>query len=157
MGGRITEEELQQWMNERDARRKGELKQKKEVSASSESLKAKASQPRSTMNKTEAQYAEYLELLRRTNKIKMWKFHAVKLYLAETCWYETDFMVVNNDDELEIHETKGFMRDDALVKFKVACAAYPFIFKMVKKIPAKQGGGWDIRDGNGGNVYKGKK
>jgi hypothetical protein len=35
--------------------------------------------------------------------------------------------------ELELHETKGFMRDDAAVKLKVAAGMYPMRFYLVEK------------------------
>jgi len=36
--------------------------------------------------------------------------------------------------ELECHEVKGFWRDDARVKIKVAASIYPFRFVAVRKV-----------------------
>jgi hypothetical protein len=42
---------------------------------------------------------------------------------------------------LEFHETKGFWRDDALVKIRAAAEQYPwFRFLAFRKLP--KGGGW---------------
>lgn len=78
------------------------------------------------MNKLEARYAGYLEALKRSGRIVFWKFHAFKLRLADKTWYETDFLVMLPDGRLEIHETKGFMRDDANVKIKTAAELFPW-------------------------------
>ncbi len=47
------------------------------------------------------------------------------------------------DGVLEMREVKGFMRDDAAVKLKVAAATYPFRFVLVRVRPKNRGGGWD--------------
>jgi hypothetical protein len=44
--------------------------------------------------------------------------------------------------ELECRETKGFFRDDAKIKLKVASALFPFRFVAIYAIPKKQGGGF---------------
>jgi len=47
---------------------------------------------------------------------------------------------VTFEDRIELHETKGFMRDDAAVKLKVAADKFPeFLFVLVKKIKKQ----WD--------------
>lgn len=72
------------------------------------------------MNKTEAAYAAHLDLLKTGGDILCWKFEAVKLRLADKTWYTPDFMVIRKTGRVEMHEVKGFWRDDARVKFKVA-------------------------------------
>lgn len=52
---------------------------------------------------------------------------AFKLRLAYNTHYTPDFVFLNFNGELEAHETKGFMRDDAAVKIKVAARMYPII------------------------------
>ena len=76
------------------------------------------------MNKTEAAYAGQLELLKRLGEIVDYRFEAVKLRLAEKTFYTPDFLVTTVD-EIQFHEVKGFWRDDARVKIKVAAAQYP--------------------------------
>ena len=86
-----------------------------------------------TMNKTEAAYAQRLELLRRAGEILWWEFEAVKLKLAPDTFYSPDFAVMSADHVLEMHEVKGFWRDDARVKIKVAAELFPFRFLAVKR------------------------
>jgi hypothetical protein len=86
-----------------------------------------------TMNKAEARYAQHLELLKRDGLIQDFLFEAIKFRLAEKTFYTVDFIVICKD-VVECHEFKGFMRDDAAVKFKVAAAKFPwFSWIMVKE------------------------
>lgn len=94
------------------------------------------------MNRLEQGYSQYLEALKTQGRVSWWKFEGVKLRLADKTFFTPDFCVMLNTGELQMHETKGFMLDDANVKLKVAAELYPFRFMLVKK--AK--GGWDIRE-----------
>ncbi len=98
------------------------------------------------MNKTETQYAAELELLKRSGSIKDYWFEAIKLKIAEgSCFYSPDFMVLNDKDELELHEVKGsphIFTDDAKVKVKVCATKYPFKLFVVYPRAKKLGGGW---------------
>ena len=98
------------------------------------------------MNKTEAAYAEHLELLKRGGEILWWKFEPVKFKLADNTHYNPDFMVVNKNREVEIHEVKGFWRDDARCKIKIAADMYPMKFIAVKLRPKNKGGGWQVEE-----------
>ena len=95
------------------------------------------------MNATEEAYSRVLELRRAAGEVADWKFHALKLRLAKATFYDTDFMVTLPTGEIEIHEVKGHMEDDAAVKFKVAQEMFPFRFVIVKK----DGTGWSIKEG----------
>lgn len=95
-----------------------------------------ATKPRD-MNKTEAKYAAYLEAQKLAGEILWWAFEAVKLRLADNTFYTPDFMVLPRSLSLEIHEVKGFWRDDARVKIKVAAEHFPFRFYAITK--AKDG------------------
>jgi len=95
-----------------------------------------------TMNKTEAAYADFLELRRRAGEILWFKFEGVKLRLADSTFYSPDFAVMLADGSLEMHEVKGFWQDDARVKIKVASDLYPFRFLALKANAKKNGGGW---------------
>lgn len=87
------------------------------------------------MNGLEARYAGHLEAQRRAGRIVFWKFGELKLRLADSTWYTTDFYIMFPDGHIEIHETKGFMRDDANVKIKSAAEKYPeFAFVLVKQV-----------------------
>jgi hypothetical protein len=88
--------------------------------------------PAGKMNGTEAKYAQHLSDLRMAGEILWYGFEAVKLRLADNTFYTPDFAVMAKDGVIEMHEVKGFMRDDAAVKIKVAASAFPFRFKLVR-------------------------
>lgn len=89
-------------------------------------------EPSAAMNKTEAAYDAHLWGLR--GRTIVWhKFEAVKLRLADTTFYSPDFAVQTISGQIEMHEVKGFWRDDARVKIKVAAALYPFRFLAVTR------------------------
>lgn len=77
------------------------------------------------MNGLEARYAAHLEVMRQDGAIVFWRFGAVKFRLADKTWYTPDFYIMLPGGAIEIHETKGWMRDDANVKIKVAAEMYP--------------------------------
>ena len=77
------------------------------------------------MNKTESAYAQQLELLKRGGHIIDWRFDEVNFRLAHNTHYRPDFLVVT-DTRIEFHEVKGFWRDDARVKIKVAARLFPW-------------------------------
>lgn len=87
------------------------------------------------MNRTEAAYAGTLEVGKMVGEIKSWRFQAMTLKLADDTRYTPDFMVVRPDDTIEFHEVKGFWRDDARVKIRVAADFFPlFRFVAVRKV-----------------------
>lgn len=77
------------------------------------------------MNALEARYASHLETRLMQGGILFWRYESMKLLLADRCSYLPDFFVVNADGAPEFHETKGFWRDDARVKIKVAAETFP--------------------------------
>lgn len=85
------------------------------------------------MNKTERAYADYLQLLFLAKKILRWDFEPEKLRLANATYYTPDFRVISASGHIEFHEVKGFWRDDARVKIKVAAQQHPYTFIAVKK------------------------
>lgn len=86
------------------------------------------------MNKTEASYGLFLSRQKEAGEIQEYHFEAVKLKLAENrCTYTPDFMVIAKDGAVEFHEVKGFWKDDARVKIKVAASIYPFRFIAAKE------------------------
>jgi hypothetical protein len=98
-------------------------------------MKAKACKKSTGMNRLETAYWEYLCSLKARGEILDCMWQPLKLNLAPglACTYAPDFMVVRTDGVLEMHETKGFWRDDARVKLKVAAAKYPFVFVAVTR------------------------
>jgi hypothetical protein len=89
---------------------------------------------KSRMNKTETRYAnEILEPLKVLGEIEAYVFEGVKFRLADRTYYTPDFMVITTMHGIEFHEVKGFLRDDAAVKFKVVRENFPwFTWKMVR-------------------------
>lgn len=77
------------------------------------------------MNGLERRYSERLDVLVFNRAIRSYRYESVKLRLADRTWYTPDFEVVRSDGCVEYHEVKGFMRDDAAVKIKVAAEQYP--------------------------------
>lgn len=79
----------------------------------------------SRMNRTEAAYGEYL-LARMVDGDLVWfEFSPMKFRLADRSWYTPDFIVMRPGGELEAHEVKGHMEDDAAVKLRVFARLYP--------------------------------
>ena len=99
---------------------------------------------RGQMNKTEAEYAARLELLKSAGEIQWYSFEAMKFRLADNTFYTPDFIVLCADGKLEAHEVKGYWTDDARVKTKVAAEMHPLQFIAAKKQSKKAGGGWDF-------------
>ena len=85
------------------------------------------------MNALEQRYAYRLETRRQQGEIKSFQFEPRKLTLAPRTTYTPDFRVVMPDGSMEFHEVKGFWRDDARVKIKVAAAKFKqYTFRTVK-------------------------
>ena len=98
------------------------------------------------MNKTEKAYAEHLQALKNLGGVKWFKFEGVKLRLADNTFYTPDFVVMDCDGVIEMHEVKGFWRDDARAKIKIAADMYPFRFYAAKKNKKKDGGEWEMEE-----------
>lgn len=94
------------------------------------------------MNKTEYAYAQHLELQKRAGEVLWYKFEGVKLRLADNTFYTCDFAVLRTDRVLCMDEVKGFWKDDARVKIKIAADMYPFRFRAVTKSKS----GWEVEE-----------
>jgi hypothetical protein len=93
------------------------------------------------LNKTERAYLTYL----REQSYASIKIQAVTLKLGDDCRYTPDFFTVDRNGEGVFHEVKGFWRDDARVKIKVAAREFPVKFIAVQKA---KGGGWTVEEIN---------
>lgn len=81
------------------------------------------------LNKTEQRYLEYLQQKMPTTKIRC---QEITLLIGNGVRYTPDFAFNAGVNGWQMHETKGFMRDDAAVKIKVAASQYPeFHFRLV--------------------------
>lgn len=76
------------------------------------------------MNKWESMYDEELVQRKFAGEIQWFGYEAIKLRLAKATMYTPDFTVVLADGSVEFHEVKGFWRDDARVKIKVAAEMF---------------------------------
>lgn len=96
------------------------------------------------MNGLEGDYAALLELQRRAGDVVAWHFGALRLELADRTWFRVDFVVVPAvipaGFVIEAHETKGYMREAARVRLRVAARTYPWIrFRLVRRAPGRRG------------------
>jgi hypothetical protein len=94
------------------------------------------------MNETESRYAQHLDAERHAGRVLWWRFEGITLLLADRCRLTPDFAVLAAEGQMELHEVKGslrMIRDDALVKLKVAAAQYPL---RVLVVTPQRGGGW---------------
>ena len=89
---------------------------------------------KSDMNRLEAAYAQVLEARRANGELAWWAFEGIKLKLADSTFYTPDFAVMGVGGEMEFHEVKGFWRDDARVKIKVAAGLFPFRFLAIRRV-----------------------
>lgn len=103
------------------------------------------------LNKTEQAYQEFLTSRQDIGQILWFKFEGIKLRLADNTFYTPDFAVMLENGQIEMHEVKGFMQDDANVKIKVAADMYPFRFIVIRVKSKKDGGGWKITEIGNGN------
>lgn len=95
------------------------------------------------MNKTEAAFNEFLQAHSPEARIYV---QGVTLLICNGVRYTPDFFVRHPAGDQHAYEVKGFMRDDAAVKLKVAASAYPWIqFYLATKRKLKDGGGWIVQ------------
>jgi hypothetical protein len=96
-------------------------------------------------NGLEADYAALLEVRKRAGELHDWRYQPLRLILADRTTYEPDFLVIAPDLTLELHETKGWFRDDARVKVKVVARLFPW-FKIVIVTRKSQRQGWQYEE-----------
>lgn len=99
-----------------------------------------------TMNKTEADYAQALELQKIAGEVLWYAYEAITFKLANDTRYTPDFAVMDKEGFLECHECKGYWDDKAKVKIKVAASLFPCRFIAIRKLTKKSGGGWEVEE-----------
>ena len=106
-------------------------------------------QPKSGMNKAEAQYASYLS---HHPDVVSWKHEPLSLWLAKDCRFIPDFAVEYKDGSLTLADVKALwshgkpgVEDDALVKLKLAGQMYGCWFQVVMTWWDKTTGKWEER------------
>lgn len=109
------------------------------------------------MTGIERQFDRELARRKLAGEIHDYRFHAMKLKVVSPVpktddadglkgsWFETDFVVYENDGTVAVYETKGYLdrAGDGWLKFKAAASQYPFAFHFVQK-GSKAEGGWKI-------------
>ena len=91
-------------------------------------FKAKPKQ-KGVMNKTEEWY--YTSVLKPrilTGEVETIEYEAITFKLGDGSRYTPDFYVKRTDGHCELHETKGYWREDDRVKIKVAASKYSEFF-----------------------------
>ncbi|OTG80817.1 hypothetical protein B9T31_15970 [Acinetobacter sp. ANC 4558] len=121
---RMSEDQLEAHLNKHQMR-KNEGKQPDKTKNDARAL---GRLKRGEMNKTERNYAGYLESQKIRGEISYYAFDSIKFRLADKTFYSPDFIVMKANGELEAHEVKGHWEDDARVKIKVAASMHPIPF-----------------------------
>jgi hypothetical protein len=94
------------------------------------------------LNKTETRRLNYLRAL----KVESLRFHAITLKLADDCRLTVDFTYVEGG-RMVFEDVKGFQREDALIKMKMAARLFSeFRFVIVKEQGV--GMGWEVKEVN---------
>lgn len=86
----------------------------------------------------ERRYAAYLRAQVAAGEVLAWAYEPFNLRLGVRCYYTPDFLVLMPDGTIEVHEVKGFWRDDARVKIRVAAETHPW-FRFVGVTRSKGG------------------
>jgi len=128
-----------------------EARMRGEVAPAPPKKPATQSHRRGEMNKTEALYAELLEVEKQAQIIRDWMFESVTFHLADRCSYTPDFIVIHSDGLPEAVEVKACMadgrllaKDDSIVKFKVARKLFPWIkWTLIGRL---KDGTWSVRN-----------
>jgi len=95
------------------------------------------------MNGMELEFYNMLDLRRRAGEFSHVYFEQITLKLAADLRYTPDFAVYTAAGLLVFYETKGFFRDDARVKVKMAAEVFPMhTFYLARKFR----GAWDYEE-----------
>ena len=93
-------------------------------------------------NATEAEYEKLLETRRCIGEVLWYRFEGITLRIAKGVSYTPDFAVMLASGEIELHEVKGYWRDDARAKTRVAAEQFPFRILAITRPSRKKGAGW---------------
>lgn len=75
------------------------------------------------------------------------EYEPMSLKLADGARYTPDFVTRDEDGRVKCWETKGFWREAARVRIKVAARLFPWMrFVAVTKARKKDGGGWQVEE-----------
>lgn len=105
--------------------------------------KFKAAKKPGVMNQTEQWYYDTVLMPKvKSGEYVKVRYEALKIILGKNSTYLPDFYVLRSDGCVEIHETKGFWREDDRVKIKASASLFPEFYwygirisgKKIKKI-----------------------
>ncbi len=82
---------------------------------------------RAFKSKWEAQYHQHLELLEKTKAIAWFGYECIRLRLADGAYFTADFPVLTTHGQLVMCEVKGFWREAAKLRVKVAAKEFPWL------------------------------
>jgi len=83
------------------------------------------------MNRTEERYSRILDVRIMAGEVHKYFYASAKLRIGDGAWYTPDFLVILSDGTVEYHEIKGgYIREAAMVRYKVAKGKYPYVFRM---------------------------
>jgi hypothetical protein len=86
----------------------------------------KAVHERGMMNRTEARFANHLEVQRILGQITAWEFEVDTLRLAPDMTYTPDFKVFDGDNPIRYYDVKGrHTWEDSIIKGKAAAVIFP--------------------------------
>jgi len=92
------------------------------------------------LNKTEKAYLAVL----RSLGVKNLGIQSITLKIADDCRFTPDFNYVDESERTVLIDVKGWQREDAFIKIKVAARIFTqFKFQIVKK---DKNIGWDVRE-----------
>ena len=97
-------------------------------------------------NATEADYEKLLETRRCIGEVLWYRFEGITLRIAKGVSYTPDFVVMLASGEIELHEVKGYWRDDSRAKTRVAAEQFPFRIIAITRPSRKKGAGWVYED-----------
>lgn len=84
-------------------------------------------------NDWESRYGSQLHLRMMASDIAMYAYQPIRLRLATAVWYTPDYIVRHIDNTIECVEVKGFMREAANLRLKIAVDRFPqFRFTIAK-------------------------
>lgn len=92
------------------------------------------------MNGLERAFAQHLEFRKQAGELVWWGFEPIRIRLADGTFYKPDFVTVDANGRTEVWETKGFFREAAKVRIRVAAENFPWPFFIV----VKAGGGFRV-------------
>jgi hypothetical protein len=105
-------------------------------------LTARPDTDETRLNKTERAYLAHLRML----KVPHLRVQKITVKIADDCRLTPDFSYVDANGRGVFVDVKGFQREDALIKMKVAArnfSEYRFVI-----VTRRKGGGWDEREVN---------